>query len=67
MAGRLGDRTGSFVLQHTGTDDGHTTTAGWLVVPGSGTGGLLGLRGEGGAVLARNEAAFGFELDYDLA
>ena len=38
MAGRLKGRSGSFILQHAGTDDGATTTGTWHVVPGSGTG-----------------------------
>ncbi len=66
MVGKLGGRTGSFILQHTGTDDGHTTTGAWHVVPGSGTGELKGLTGQGKINLSRNEQAFRFELDYEL-
>jgi len=66
VVGRLGDRSGSFVLQHSGTDDGHTATGSWFVVPGSGTGGLRGLRGEGSFAASRGEQQFGFTLDYDF-
>ena len=50
VVGRLGDRSGSFVLRVNGTFAGVTATGTWLVVPGAGTGELRGLRGEGGFV-----------------
>jgi Protein of unknown function (DUF3224) len=40
-------KTGSFVLQHVGKFDGQTADAELLVVPGTGTGDLSGLSGEG--------------------
>jgi hypothetical protein len=46
--GRLGGREGTFVLQGTESVENGTITASWFVVPGSGTGNLSGLRGEGG-------------------
>ena len=46
--GTLAGRHGSFVLQDQGTLEGNTVTGSWFVVPGSGTGELAGLRGEGG-------------------
>ena len=46
--GRLGGREGSFVLQGQETVEDGQITATWFVVPGSGTGALSGLRGEGG-------------------
>src|SRR3972149_8626926 len=55
VIGRIGDRSGSFALQHTGTDDGSTTRSSYFVVPGSGTGDLRGLRGKGSSVLSRNK------------
>jgi hypothetical protein len=45
--GKLGDKAGTFVLQHIGTFDGETAKAQLLIVPGSGTGDLRGLEGEG--------------------
>ena len=36
IVGRVGERSGSFVLQHTGTFEGGTAKAEWIVVPGSG-------------------------------
>lgn len=46
--GTLGGRQGTFVLQGQETVENGRITATWFVVPGSGTGDLAGLRGEGG-------------------
>src|SRR2546425_7286761 len=47
VTGSVGGRSGSFVLQHSGTfEDGVAKVI--SVVPGSGTGDLRGMRGEGG-------------------
>lgn len=46
--GRLGQRRGTFVLQGAEIVQNGSIEATWLVVPGSGTGELAGLRGEGG-------------------
>ena len=52
VIGKIGDRSGSFVLQGSGTYSSADGIArgNWFVVPGSGTGDLAGLRGEGGFV-----------------
>ncbi|MGH2598657.1 MAG: DUF3224 domain-containing protein, partial [Dehalococcoidia bacterium] len=63
VAGRLGDRSGSFGLQHGGTVEDGAAKGRWLVLPGSGTGDLRGLRGEGGYV-ATHEQPTPFTLDY---
>jgi hypothetical protein len=55
IEGKIGDRKGSFVLQQTGTYEDATVKASWFVVPGSGTGDLAGLKGEGGFVWAGHE------------
>lgn len=46
--GKLGGRTGTFVLQGSETVEKGKIKAQWFVVPRSGTGDLAGLRGEGG-------------------
>lgn len=46
--GKLGGRQGSFVLQGSEIVEQDKIKATWFVVPGSGTGELSGLRGEGG-------------------
>jgi len=49
VVGRIGGRSGSFVLQGSGTYDKSTGIAKgiFIVVPSSGKGGLQGIRGEG--------------------
>lgn len=44
--GALDGRHGTFVLQHGGLADGNNVTAFGAIIPGSGTGELVGLRGE---------------------
>jgi len=63
VVGTVGGRSGSFVLQDAGTLEGETVSGTWFVVPGSGTGELRGLRGEGGftAKLGQNAK---ITLDY---
>jgi Protein of unknown function (DUF3224) len=48
VSGSVGGRSGTFLLQDQGTLKGTTVSGEWFVVPGSGTGELTGLRGEGG-------------------
>jgi hypothetical protein len=66
VVGRVQERSGSFVLQHSGTFEGDTVSATWSVVPGSGAGELRGLRGTGGFVARHGEPAASFTLDYDF-
>ncbi len=65
VVGRVGDRSGSFVLQHTGTFEEGTAKDAFSVVPGSGTGDLRGLRGEGSFAAAHAEN-YPITLDYDF-
>ena len=46
--GKLAGRQGTFVLQGSEVVESGKIKATWLIVPGSGTGDLSGLRGEGG-------------------
>jgi len=46
--GKLGGRQGTFVLQGSEIVENGKIRATWFVVPGSGTGDLSGLRGDGG-------------------
>lgn len=48
FSGKLGGRQGTFVLQGKKTVENGKIRATWFVVPGSGTGELSGLLGEGG-------------------
>jgi hypothetical protein len=64
VVGRIGNRLGSFVVQHSAAGSDATQRAVWFVVPGSGTGELRGLRGE--AEYRHNEHEATFTLVYDL-
>jgi len=65
VVGRIGGRSGSFVLQLSGTFEDGTVKATWSVVPGSGTNDLRGLRGEGHFAAPRGQSA-SVTLDYDI-
>ena len=63
--GTLAGKTGSFVFQHTGVmgPEGITNTG--TIVPGTGTGELEGITGEG-TMLADDEGNHTFTLTYEL-
>jgi hypothetical protein len=62
----VGGRSGTFVAQSHGTyADGVAETT-WFVVPGSGTGELAGLRGEGGYRAGHGESAVQVTFEYDF-
>jgi hypothetical protein len=66
VAGSVGDRSGSFVLQVSGSFDGGEAKGDWSVVPGSGTGELDGLRGRGGfSAPPGSEAAVTLEYEFE--
>ncbi|MDQ2904952.1 MAG: DUF3224 domain-containing protein [Chloroflexota bacterium] len=64
ITGRLGDHSGSFVLQHNGAYEGGAVRDALTIVPGSATGDLSGLQG-GGSCGGDGEATF--TLDYQIA
>ena len=63
VTGQLGGRRGTFLLQDAGTVQDNIVSGDWFVVPGSGTGELAGLRGEGGFRANLGEGAQ-VHLDY---
>jgi len=65
VVGRLGGRSGSFVLQRTGSFDGSLAKESYSVVPGSGTAELAGLRGAGSSS-AGHAKENAMTLEYDL-
>ena len=65
VLGRLGGRSGSFVLQSIGGFDGKVARADVTVVPGSGTGELAGLRGTGAAEVPMGTSGT-YTLDYEV-
>lgn len=65
VSGTLAGRTGSFVLQHSGTMNRGTPGLVITVVPDSGTGGLTGLTGTMSIQIAADGAHY-YTFDYSL-
>ncbi len=65
VAGTLDGRTGAFVMETTGDFDGTTAKGRWSIVPGSGTGGLAGIAGEGGFEAPHGPKAT-YQIDYSV-
>ena len=65
VTGRLGGKTGSFVLQRTGVFEGGMAKETYSVVPGSATGDLDGLRGDGSSAVGHG-MEHPFRIDYEL-
>jgi hypothetical protein len=63
VSASLSGRAGTFLLQDAGTVAGNVVSGDWFVIPGSGTGELAGLRGEGGFRANLGEGAE-VHLDY---
>ncbi len=57
VTGTLAGKRGTFLLQDAGTLVGQDVRGEWFVVPGSATGELAGLRGEGGFTAKLGAAA----------
>ncbi len=65
ITGRLHGRAGSFVLHHSASGSGGERSGSWTVVPDTGTGDLLGLRGTG-EIVVTPDGGHTFVLDYQL-
>jgi len=65
IVGRLGGRSGSFVLQRTGVFENGQARESYSVVTGSGTGELQALRGDGSSSVGHG-LEHPFSLNYDL-
>ena len=65
VVGSVGGRSGSLVLQHTGAFKEGVATVTLVVVPGSGTGDLRGLRGEGKFAVG-HQPPYSMTLNYDF-
>ena len=66
FVGRIGGRTGTFVLQRTGVFENDQAKESYSVIPGSATGELQGLRGDGHSAVGHG-TEHPFSLNYDLA
>ena len=65
VAGQVAGKTGSFVLQRTGVFENGVARESYFVVPGSGTGELQGLRGEGTSAVGHG-TEHPLTLNYEL-
>jgi hypothetical protein len=65
VIGKVGNRSGSFVLEHRGTFENGVAQSTWQIVPDSGTGDLRGLSGEGSGTAGHSEE-IAFALDYEF-
>ncbi len=66
IVGHVAGRAGSFVLQRTGIFENGVAKESYSVIPGSGTGELRGLRGEGTSAVghgAEHPLILSYELD----
>ena len=66
IVGQVAGKAGSFVLQHTGVFENGVAKGSYFVIPGSGTGELRSLRGEGTSALGHG-MEHPLTLSYDLA
>jgi hypothetical protein len=66
VVGRIAGKTGSFVLQRIGVFEGGQAKESYSVIPGSATGELHGLLGEGRSAVGHG-MEHPFTLDYELA
>ena len=66
VVGRIGGKSGSFVLQRTGVFEGGQAKESYTVVPGSATGDLHGLQGDGSSAVGHG-MEHPFTLSYELA
>jgi len=65
IVGRISGKAGSFVLQRTGVFENGRAKESYSVVPGSATGALKGLRGEGSTDVGHG-MEHPFSLSYEL-
>ncbi len=65
VTGRIGGRAGSFMIQSVGTFENGAAKSNWSVVPGSGTGDLKGLRGEG-SLQAEHDGTQTYTFEYSF-
>ena len=65
IEGRIGGRTGSFIIEATGDFDGGASRGTWSVVPRSGTGELAAIGGRGTFDAPGGPKAT-YELDYEI-
>ena len=66
VVGQISGKSGTFVLQRTGVFEGGQAKESYSVVPGSATGALRGLQGNGSSAVGHG-TEHPFTLDYEMA
>ncbi len=66
VVGKVAGKSGSFVMQSTGTFIGHEVKGTWFIVPDSGTDELKGLRGEGEMILEGQKEDWPVSFEYSF-
>jgi Protein of unknown function (DUF3224) len=64
FTGSVQGRKGTFVLHHTATGSGGEQAMSWTILPDSGTGELVGIKGGGQIVV--EDGVHSYYLDYEL-
>jgi hypothetical protein len=67
VTGGLDGRHGSFILQHSGTMHGSDMSLTVTIVPGSGTGQLLGIAGNLTIIIDENQHSYDFKYTFEDA
>ena len=65
VTGSVGGRRGTFVMAADGQHDGTSSRISWTVVPGTGSGDLVGIRGTG-TLVAPGGRQGTYELEYEF-
>jgi hypothetical protein len=65
IVGRIGGKTGTFVLQRTGVFEEGRAKESYSIIAGSATGDLVGLRGDGSSSVGHG-VEHPFELSYEM-
>lgn len=66
VTGRIGDKSGSFMLQDIGKFENGVATSTVSIVPGSGTGDFTGLKGQGNLVAEHDgKMSYAFEFSFE--
>jgi hypothetical protein len=65
FTGRLDDKSGTFVLQRSGVFEGGQAKESYFVIPGSATGDLVGLAGDGSSAVGHG-MEHPFALNYEF-
>jgi len=64
VVGRIGGREGTFVMQDVGTFENGAATGRWTILPGTSTGDLQGISGEGSFDAMHDRATYTLEVSF---